>query len=68
MQAGGNKRTRGRRPNESETARPGLLVPFMSMRLIDIDEEVVSTWLDKETSKAPTNTAKAFSVLRAFLT
>jgi integrase len=68
VQAGGNKRTRGRRPHESETTRPGLLVPFMSMRLIDIDEEVVSTWLDKEASKAPTNTAKAFSVLRAFLT
>ncbi|SEA73941.1 tyrosine-type recombinase/integrase [Nitrosospira multiformis] len=68
VQAGGNKRTRGRRPNEPEITRPGLLVPFMAMRLVDVDAEVVSAWLHKEASTAPTNTAKAFSVLRAFLT
>jgi hypothetical protein len=53
VQAGGNKRTRGRRPNEPEITRPGLLVPFMAMRLIDVDAEVVSAWVHKEASTAP---------------
>lgn len=68
LQPGGVKRTRGRRPNEPDTTRPGVLVPFMAMRLTDVDAKVVSAWLEKEASLAPATTAKAFSVLRAFLT
>jgi integrase len=40
----------------------------MAMRLADIDAKIVVAWLEKETAHAPANTAKAFSVLRAFLT
>jgi len=68
VQAGGVKRKRGRRPNESETTRPGMLVPFMSMRLIDLDVYAVSAWLKKEVAQAPTSAAKAFRFLRAFIT
>lgn len=68
VQAGGVKRKRGRRPNESEMTRPGMLVPFMSMRLIDLDVSAVSAWLKKEVAQAPTSAAKAFRFLRAFIT
>ena len=68
VQAGGVKRTRGRRPNEPETTRPGILAPLMAMRLADLDAKIIETWLEKETGKAPTATALAFRILRAFLT
>lgn len=67
VQEGGKKRTRGRRPNEPDTTRPGILVPLMHKRLIDLTEEVISTWLVKEVAQAPTSTAQAFRALRAFL-
>jgi len=68
VQTGGEKRTRGRRPNEPETTRPGVLVPLIGMRLADLDADAVSAWLKKETVQAPTTTAQAFRALRAFLT
>jgi integrase len=67
VQPGGIKRTRGRRPHEAEVTRPGALAGFMTMRLIELDAAAVQAWLDKEVPQAPTSTAKAFSVLRAFL-
>jgi len=67
VQAGGVKRTRGRRPNEPETTRPGILVPLMNMRLIDLDEKAIAIWLEKEAAQAPAATALAFRHLRAFL-
>lgn len=67
MQAGGVKRTRGRRPNEPKTTRPGILVPLMSLRLADLDAKAVGAWLAKEVNQAPTSAAKAFRFLRAFL-
>lgn len=68
VQAGGEKRTRGRRPNEPETTRPGVLVPLMAMRLVDLDAKAIAAWLDTETKQAPTTAAHAFRLLRAFLT
>jgi len=68
IQAGGVKRTRGRRPNEPKKTRPGILVPLMTMRLADVNAKAVAAWLDKETKKAPTTAAQAFRALRAFLT
>lgn len=68
VKAGGKVRTRGRRPNEPETTRPGVLVPLMSMRLVDLDAKAIATWLEIEASKAPTTAAQAFRALRAFLT
>ncbi|MDO9012292.1 MAG: tyrosine-type recombinase/integrase [Gallionella sp.] len=68
VQAGGEKRTRGRRPNEPETTRPGVLVPLMTMRLADLDAKAIAAWLDTETKQAPTTAAQAFRALRAFLT
>ena len=68
VQAGGEKRTRGRRPNEPETTRPGVLVPLMTMRLADVDAKAIAAWLDTETKQAPTTAAQAFRALRAFLT
>ena len=68
VQAGGVKRTRGRRPNEPETTRPGILVPLMGMRLADLNAKAIATWLEKEAAQAPAAAALAFRVLRAFLT
>lgn len=68
VQPGGEKRTRGRRPNEPETTRPGVLVPLMGMRLTDLDAKAIAAWLEKETAQAPTTAAQAFRALRAFLT
>jgi len=68
VQAGGVKRTRGRRPNEPETTRPGILVPLMAMRLIDLDAKAIAAWLEKEAVQAPAAAALAFRHLRAFLT
>ncbi|HEY8219977.1 MAG TPA: integrase family protein [Methylobacter sp.] len=67
VQTGGVKRTRGRRPNEPETTRPGILVPLMNMRLIDLDAKAIATWLEKEAAQAPAATALAFRHLRAFI-
>jgi len=68
VQAGGVKRTRGRRPNESDTTQPGILVPLMSKRLIDLDSKVIAKWVEKKAAQAPTTTAQAFRALRALLT
>jgi len=68
VQAGGVKRTRGRRPNEPKKTRPGILVSLMTMRLADLDADAVAAWLDKVTKQAPTTAAQAFRALRAFLT
>ncbi len=67
VQVGGKKRTRGRRPNEPKTTRPGILVPLMSMRLADLDDEAIAAWLEKKAAKAPTTAAQAFRALRAFI-
>ncbi len=68
VQAGGEKRTRGRRPGESAKTRPGILVPLMTMRLIDLDAKAIAAWVEKESARAPTSASLAFRVLRAFLT
>lgn len=68
VQTGGVQRKRGSRPNQPNTTREGILYPLMNKRLIDLDAKAIEAWLDKEISKAPTSTAKAFSALRAFLT
>ena len=68
VQAGGKKRTRGRRPGEPATTRPGILVPLMTMRLIDLDEKAIAAWVEKESARAPTMASHAFRLLRSFLT
>ncbi len=68
VQAGGEKRTRGRRPGEPATTRPGILVQLMTMRLIELDAKAIAAWVEKESARAPTLTACAFRALRAFLT
>jgi integrase len=68
VQVGGVKRTRGRRPGEEDTTRPGILLPLMAMRLIDLDAKAISALVEKESKRAPTSTAQAFRALRAFLT
>ncbi len=68
VQAGGVQRKRGGRPDQPNVTRKGILYPLMNKRLIDLDSKAIELWLDKELTKAPTSTAKAFSALRAFLT
>lgn len=67
VRAGGVKRTRGRRPNEPKTTRPGILVPLMTMRLTDLNAKSIAAWLEKETTQAPAAAALAFRILRAFI-
>jgi integrase len=68
VQPGGEKRTKGRRPNEPETTRAGMLAPLMALRLAGLDENAVQEWFKKEVAQAPTSAAKAFRFLRTFLT
>lgn len=68
VQIGGEQRKRGKRSDQSETTRTGILYPLMAKRLIELDAKAIGAWLDIELPQAPTSTAKAFSVLRAFLT
>src|ERR1039457_1574898 len=68
VQAGGKKRTRGRRPDEPQRTRAGILVPLMTMRLVDVDAKAIATWIKKNAARPPTTTAQAFRALRAFLT
>lgn len=67
VQFGGEIRKRGKRSDQPETTRQGILYPLMAKRLIDLDAKAIGAWLDKELPQAPTSTAKAFSVLRAFI-
>lgn len=64
--AGGEKRTRGRRPGEPDTVMPGPLFPLFALKLAELDAAAVARWLDKETVRGPTQTAQAFRALRAF--
>ncbi len=68
VQAGGVKRTYGRRPGEPAKTRPGILVQLMTMRLIDLDAKAIAAWVAKESARAPALTSLAFRCLRAFLT
>jgi integrase len=67
LQPGGAIISRGKRPAQSNVKRPGILYPLMRLKLSELDEEIISSWLKKESSRAPTSTAKAYSVLRAFI-
>jgi integrase len=67
VQAGGKTRTSGRRPNEPKKTRPGVLLPLMTLRLIDLDADAVAAWLNKETAQAPAIARLAFSLLRSFV-
>lgn len=65
--AGGEVRTRGRRPGESDRTLPGALLPLLAEPLGRIDAERVRAWLADEAAKRPTHAALAFRLLRAFL-
>jgi len=67
LQSGGGPIKRGKKTNQSNTKRPGILYPLMSLKLAALDEDTISRWLKKESLSAPTSTAKAYSVLRAFI-
>ncbi|WP_018227964.1 tyrosine-type recombinase/integrase [Methyloversatilis universalis] len=64
---GGKPKTRGRRPGEGTTTKPGILRPLLSRPLNRIDAEAVRVWLSFEIVKRPTHAALAFRLLRAFL-
>ncbi|MCM8623273.1 MAG: integrase family protein [Candidatus Accumulibacter sp.] len=64
---GGEHRTQGRRPGESDKTLPGILRPLLALPLEQIDADRVRVWLQDEAAKRPTHTRLAFSLLRAFL-
>lgn len=66
-QAGGEPRTRGRRPGEPSTTQPGPLYPLLSRPLNEIDAEAVRAWLSANVATRPTWTAQAYRALRAFI-
>ena len=67
LQAGGEPITRGRIPNKSNKKRSGILYPLMKLKLSELNEDILSSWLREQSITAPTSTAKAYSVLRAFI-
>ena len=64
---GGDQRTQGCRPGESDKTLPGILRPLLSLRLEQIDADRVRAWLQDESIRRPTHTRLAFGLLRAFL-
>jgi integrase len=64
---GGEPRTQGRRPGESDKTLPGILRPLLALPLEQIDADRVRVWLQDESAKRPTHTRLAFGLLRAFL-
>lgn len=64
---GGKKRTRGRRPGESEFTQPGALRGLLMLPLSCIDADTVRTWLEDEATRRPTHARLAFGLLRAFI-
>ncbi|MBL8423283.1 MAG: integrase family protein [Candidatus Accumulibacter phosphatis] len=65
--AGGQPKTRGRRPGEGDTTQPGSLLPLLSHPLEQIGADRVRAWLQNEAGRRPTHAALAFRYLRAFL-
>lgn len=65
--AGGEKRTRGRRPGEPDTIMPGPLFPLLSLRLIALNADTVAPWLEKVAMRTPTQAAQTYRALRAFV-
>ncbi len=67
LQEGGELIKRGRIPNKPNKKRAGILYPLMKLKLYELNEDIISSWLREQSLTAPTSTAKAYSVLRAFL-
>ena len=65
--AGGQPKTRGRRPGEGSTTQPGSLLLLLSDPLEKIDGDRVRAWLQDEAGRRPTHAALTFRYLRAFL-
>lgn len=65
--AGGELRTRGKRPNEDEKTQAGILIPLLKLPLNRIDNARVEAWLKAEVEKRPTHARLAFTLLRAFI-
>ncbi|SBT10161.1 putative prophage CP4-6 integrase [Candidatus Accumulibacter aalborgensis] len=67
IDAGGQPKTRGRRPGEGDTTLPGSLLSLLAHPLEQIDGDRVRAWLKDEAAKRPTHAALSFRYLRAFL-
>ena len=65
--AGGELRTRGKRPNESDKTQAGILIPLLKLPLNKIDSPRVEAWLKTEVEKRPTHARLAYTLLRAFI-
>jgi len=64
---GGEPRTQGRRPGESDKTLPGILRPLLALPLEQIDADRVRVWLKDEATHRPTYARLSFALLRAFL-
>lgn len=65
--AGGELRTRGKRPNESDKTQAGILMPLLKLPLNKINSERVEAWLKAEAIKRPSHARLAYTLLRAFI-
>lgn len=61
-QTGGSKRLKGK-----GEIKAGPLATLLPMRLADIDQQVVGSWLKTEAKKRPARARLAYALLRAFL-
>lgn len=60
--AGGERKKRGK-----GLTKPGPLAALMPLKLSELTAETIVLWLKREVARRPTNTAKAFRLLRAFV-
>lgn len=67
VKAGGQPRTRGRRPGEPDKTTPGPLYSLMGKRLADLNANAVKAWLEPFAARTPTYASQTYRALRAFL-
>lgn len=67
IQPGGERVTRGRKKGQGEYSLPGMVHSLLLEPLKDLTPERVATWMQENNARGPTEAAKNFRLLRAFL-
>lgn len=67
IQPGGERVTRGRKKGQGEYSLPGMVHSLLLEPLKDLTPERMATWMQENNARGPTEAAKNFRLLRAFL-
>ncbi len=67
IQPGGERVTRGRKKGQGEYSLPGMVYSLLLEPLKDLTPERMAAWMQENNARGPTEAAKNFRLLRAFL-